>query len=116
MVGASRALQSKIMLTQGGLALLRRVLRNLLAGAFLLAMLPPAAFADSAGSAPVTLPAIQLTALPGGVSSPVHVTHAGDGSGRCREARSGTQTGTHSSDGGPNLLFLRTGFRYHYQP
>ena len=48
----------------------------------MVAILPSAAKAGSTGSDPRALPAIQLTALPGSVSSPVHVTNAGDGSGR----------------------------------
>lgn len=70
------------MRTHGETQLIRRALRCVLAGAFLLTILPPAVFADSASSPPSGLAAIQLTPLPGGVSSPVDVTHAGDGSGR----------------------------------
>ena len=70
------------MLYHGEPSLLPRFLRCFLAGAFLLAILPPAAFAESASSAPAALPAIQLSVLPGGVASPVHVANAGDGSSR----------------------------------
>jgi glucose/arabinose dehydrogenase len=49
-----------------------------LAGGFLIAILP----ALLSAQAPPALPAIQLTMLPGAVSGPVHVTNAGDGSGR----------------------------------
>ena len=59
------------------------VLSSLLAGAFFLTLLSPALLADSKASVPAALPAIQLTALPGAaLASPVHVTNAGDGSGR----------------------------------
>ena len=55
---------------------------GLVAGAFLLAILPPAAWADSAASVPAALPGVVLTQIPGALSSPVHATNAGDGSGR----------------------------------
>ena len=53
-----------------------------LAGALFLAILPPALRAADSPPVPAALPAIQLTMLPGAVSGPVHVTNAGDGSGR----------------------------------
>ena len=53
-----------------------------LAGALFLAILPPTLLAANSPPAEAALPAIQLTILPGSVFSPVHVTNAGDGSGR----------------------------------
>jgi glucose/arabinose dehydrogenase len=66
----------------GGIHRLPRLFPCILSGAFLLAILTPVAFADSPPRIPSSLPAIVLTQLPGGLSNPVHVANAGDGSGR----------------------------------
>jgi len=62
---------------QGGSHGLIEVAGRMLAAACLLALFSPALRADTDG-----LPAVQLTQLPGALFGPVHVTNAGDGSGR----------------------------------
>ena len=62
------------MLTQRLSSRSRGPIRCAISGAFLFAILAHAAWAQ--------LPSVVLTQLPGGVSAPVHVTNAHDGSGR----------------------------------